>query len=47
MFPFEAFAPVAAILGVLTIGGWIFTTWLRMKVSRAVPTRSQITSIPV
>jgi len=31
MFPFEAFAPVAAILGVLTIGGWIFTTWLRMK----------------
>jgi len=31
MFPFEAFAPVAAIIGVLAIGGWIFTTWLRMK----------------
>lgn len=31
MFPFEAFAPVAAIVGVLAIGGWIFTTWLRMK----------------
>lgn len=28
---FETFAPVAAILGVLAIGGWIFTTWLRMK----------------
>jgi len=31
MFPFQAFAPVAAVLGVLAIGGWIFTTWLRMK----------------
>ncbi|RHW16502.1 hypothetical protein D1610_15545 [Sphingomonas gilva] len=31
MFPFESFAPVAAILGILAIGGWVFTTWLRMK----------------
>lgn len=31
MFPFEAFAPVAAIVGVLAVGGWIFTTWLRVK----------------
>lgn len=31
MFPFEAFAPVAAGLGMLAIGGWIFTTWLRVK----------------
>ncbi len=31
MFPFEAFAPVAAILGTLAVGGWIFTTWLRIK----------------
>jgi hypothetical protein len=30
-FPFEAFAPVAAIVGILAVGGWIFTTWLRMK----------------
>ena len=28
---FEAIAPVAVILGVLAIGGWIFTTWLRIK----------------
>ena len=31
MFPFEAFAPVAAGLGMLAIGGLIFTTWLRVK----------------
>lgn len=24
-------APVIALLGVLAIGGWIFTTWLRVK----------------
>jgi predicted metal-binding membrane protein len=24
-------APVMTILGVLAIGGWIFTTWLRVK----------------
>jgi hypothetical protein len=29
--PFEAFAPVAVILGVLGIGGWVLTTWLRIK----------------
>ena len=31
MFPFHAFAPVALILGVLAIGGWVITTWLRIK----------------
>ena len=31
MFPYEAFAPVAAGLGMLAIVGWIFTTWLRVK----------------
>ncbi|HWH16885.1 MAG TPA: hypothetical protein VNT77_00880 [Allosphingosinicella sp.] len=31
MFPFEAFAPVAAMIGILAVGGWIFTTWLRVK----------------
>lgn len=30
-FPFDAFAPVAAILGILGLGGWVFTTWLRVK----------------
>ena len=27
----ESMAPVIALLGVLAIGGWIFTTWLRVK----------------
>ena len=27
----EAIAPVAAIIGLAAIGGWIFTTWLRIK----------------
>ena len=31
MFPFETFAPVAAIVGVLAVAGWVFTTWLRIK----------------
>jgi len=31
MFPFEAFAPVAAIVGVLAVGGWVLTTWMRIK----------------
>lgn len=31
MFPFEAFAPVFAIVGLTAVGGWIFTTWLRIK----------------
>jgi len=30
-FPFEAFAPVAAVLGVLALAGWVFTTWLRVR----------------
>jgi len=29
--PFDVLAPVAAFLGTLAIGGWVFTTWLRMK----------------
>jgi predicted metal-binding membrane protein len=31
MFPFTAFVPVVAVLGILAIGGWIFTTWLRIR----------------
>jgi predicted metal-binding membrane protein len=31
MFPFETFAPVVAVVGVLAVAGWIFTTWLRIK----------------
>lgn len=31
MFPFETFAPIVAIVGALAVGGWIFTTWLRIK----------------
>ena len=27
----KVIAPVATILGILAIGGWIFTTWLRVK----------------
>jgi predicted metal-binding membrane protein len=30
-FSFGQMAPVFAILGVLAIGGWILTTWLRIK----------------
>ncbi len=30
-FPFETFAPVVAMIGILAVGGWIFTTWLRIK----------------
>ncbi len=26
-----ALAPAAAIIGVLTVAGWVFTTWLRVK----------------
>ncbi len=29
--PFAQIAPLIAILGVLAIGGWILTTWLRIK----------------
>lgn len=31
MFPFEAFVPVAAIVGLAAVGGWVLTTWLRIK----------------
>ena len=30
-FPFETFAPVAAIVGLAGVIGWVFTTWLRVK----------------
>ena len=30
-FTFNEFAPLMGILGVLAIGGWILTTWLRIK----------------
>ena len=29
--PFFELAPVIVILGVLAIGGWVLTTWLRIK----------------
>jgi hypothetical protein len=29
--PFTELAPLIGILGLLGIGGWIFTTWLRVK----------------
>ncbi len=28
---FDAFGPMFAVLGVLGIGGWVATTWLRVK----------------
>ncbi len=30
-FPFEALAPVALIVGLASVGGWVLTTWLRIK----------------
>jgi hypothetical protein len=30
-FPFAAFAPVAAIVGLAGVLGWVFTTWLRVR----------------
>ncbi|WP_077146505.1 hypothetical protein [Sphingopyxis sp. KK2] len=27
----NAIAPVAAIIGLASVGGWVFTTWLRVK----------------
>ncbi len=30
-FPFETFAPVFAIVGLAAVGGWVLTTWLRIK----------------
>lgn len=29
--PIEVLAPLIGLLGILAIGGWIFTTWLRIK----------------
>ncbi|WP_205480606.1 hypothetical protein [Sphingomonas arenae] len=31
MFPFETFAPVAAIVGLAAVIGWVVTTWMRIK----------------
>ncbi len=28
---FNAIAPVAAIVGIAGVGGWVFTTWLQVK----------------
>lgn len=28
---FNAVAPVAAIIGIVAVAGWVFTTWLRIK----------------
>jgi predicted metal-binding membrane protein len=30
-FPFGAFAPVAAMVGLAAVLGWVFTTWMRIK----------------
>lgn len=27
----EAFLPVIGLIGIIAVGGWIFTTWLRVK----------------
>ena len=31
MFPFADFAPVVALVGLMAVGGWVFTTWLRIR----------------
>ncbi|RVT89812.1 hypothetical protein [Sphingomonas crocodyli] len=31
VIPFEAIAPVATLVGLAAVGGWVFTTWLRIK----------------
>lgn len=31
MFPFEAFIPVAIVVGITAICGWVLVTWLRIK----------------
>lgn len=28
---FNTIAPLAAIIGIIAVGGWVFTTWLRIK----------------
>ena len=30
-FPFYAFAPAIAVVGVLGVIGWVLTTWMRIK----------------
>lgn len=30
-FPFATFAPVAAMIGLAAVLGWVLTTWLRIK----------------
>jgi predicted metal-binding membrane protein len=30
-FPFGAFAPVVAMVGLAAVLGWVFTTWMRIK----------------
>jgi predicted metal-binding membrane protein len=30
-FPFGVFAPVAAVIGLAAVLGWVLTTWLRIK----------------
>lgn len=30
-FPFDVMAPVLGIVGVATVLGWVFTTWIRVK----------------
>ncbi len=30
-FPFADFAPVAGIVGLAAVLGWVFTTWLRVR----------------
>jgi hypothetical protein len=31
VIPFEAFAPVLALVGLSAVGGWVYTTHLRIK----------------
>lgn len=31
MFPFVEMVPVVLVVGLASIGGWVFTTWLRVK----------------
>lgn len=30
-FPFESFAPVAAMIGLAAVIGWVVTTWMRIR----------------
>ena len=30
-FPFEAFVPVAVLVGLSAVTGWVLTTWMRIK----------------